>query len=94
MKDTSRPVNALMGVWVGHFNSLAKSRANADPGLTSLREELNEMEERLHTNEEYLIDIPFSTEEVAGAIHSLKCSKAAGPDGLEAEHLSMEVRVY
>ena len=32
-------------------------------------------------------DTPFSAEEVAAAVKKLKWRKAAGPDGLTAEHL-------
>ena len=38
-------------------------------------------------NEEYLLDVPFTVEEVAVAVCRLKSRKAAGPDGLMAEHL-------
>ena len=34
-----------------------------------------------------LLDVPFSVEEVSAAVSKLKCGKAAGPDGLMAEHL-------
>ena len=66
-----------------HFNSPVKSRAEAD---LDLRGELKEMEDRSHNNEEYMIDLPFITE-VAGFVRRLKYCKAAGPDGLEEEHL-------
>ena len=38
-------------------------------------------------NDDMLLDVPFSAEEVAAAVSKLKCRKAAGPDGLMAEHL-------
>ena len=38
-------------------------------------------------NEECLLDVPFTSDEVKAAIGRLKCGKAAGPDGVVAEHL-------
>ena len=40
-----------------------------------------------HKSEEYLLDVPFTVEEVTEAVRKLKSGKAAGPDGLMAEHL-------
>lgn len=36
-----------------------------------------------------MLDIPFSTEEDSAALGRLKNRKAAGPDGLMAEHLKL-----
>ena len=38
-------------------------------------------------NEEYILDVPFTVEEVEKAIIRLKRRKAPGPDNLMAEHL-------
>ena len=38
-------------------------------------------------NEEAVVDVPFTTKEVADVVKKLKSRKAAGPDGLAAEHL-------
>ena len=40
-----------------------------------------------YKNEEMLLDTPFCAEEVPAAVRKLKSGKAAGPDGLLAEHL-------
>ena len=49
------------------------------------------MERRLKVqscmNEEFLLDVPFTAEEVSKAVNRLKRRKAPGPDGLMAEHL-------
>ena len=39
------------------------------------------------SNEEYLLDTPFTVEELEQALRKLKMRKASGPDGLFAEHL-------
>ena len=40
-----------------------------------------------YKNAEMLLDVRFCAEEVAAAVKKLKLGKAAGPDGLLAEHL-------
>ena len=44
------------------------------------------LESQSFMNEEYLLDVPFTAEEVSRAVSKLK-KKAPGPDGLLAEHL-------
>ena len=41
-------------------------------------------------NEDTLLDVPFVSEEVDSVLKKLKLSKAAGHDGIQAEHLNME----
>ena len=38
-------------------------------------------------NKDYLFDVPFALKEVEGVLQKLKLGKAAGHDGLQAEHL-------
>ena len=46
-----------------------------------------ELEVLSYRNEEYLLDVPFTSGEVARAVHKLKRNKSPGPNGLQAEHL-------
>ena len=48
---------------------------------------MRELELQFHKNEEYLLDLPFTAEEVSRALSKLKKKKAPGPDDLLAEHL-------
>ena len=57
------------------------------PGLCELKQKVEAMETLSHKNEEFLLDVPFTAEEVARAIARRKGRKAPGPDGLMAEHL-------
>ena len=41
----------------------------------------------LYGNEEYLLDVPFTSDEVARAVRELKRKKSSGPDGPLVEHL-------
>ena len=48
---------------------------------------MQELTEQSKGNEEYILDVPFTAEEVEHAISRLKKGKVAGPEGLMAEHL-------
>ena len=56
------------------------------PGLEVLQRQVDMLVSQSYQNE-MLLDTPFSAEEVSVAIAKLKSRKAAGPDGLMAEHL-------
>ena len=45
-------------------------------------------------NEDCILDVPFTAEEVEQAVLTLKKKKAAGPDGLTAKHLQEAVFKY
>ena len=45
------------------------------------------LESQSHMNEEYLLDVPFTSKEVSRVVSKLKKKKATRPDGLLAEHL-------
>ena len=79
--------NELLEVWRQHFSRLSKSRGDEVPELLVQKEKMASLELKSIWNEEGLLDIPFSLEEVKGAITKLKRKKAAGPDGVVAEHL-------
>ena len=53
---------------------------------------MDSLEELSMENEECLIDNLFTSEEIAAAIKSLKSQKAAGPNGIVAEHLKEVVK--
>ena len=75
----------LLDVWAQHFGKLAKLKVS-DSGLQGLSCEMDKLASRSVSNEEFTLDVPFSAEEVATAVKKLKGRKAAGPDGLTAEH--------
>ena len=39
-------------------------------------------------NEDFVLDIPFVPEEIDSVLKKLKLSKAAGHDGIKAEHIN------
>jgi len=85
-KVVSNP-EVLIGEWVEHFRELAKSRRDGTSGLEELQQKVDDLALESLGNEDMLLDVPFSAEEVAAAVGRLKRGKAAGPDGLMAEHL-------
>ena len=87
----------MLKIWAQHFESLATSGVSEREELRSLAEKMQELTERSKGNEEYILDVPFTAEEVERALSRLKRRKAAGPEGLMAEHLQEaggEVQVW
>ena len=77
----------VLQVWAEHFQKLMKSRVESVPDLSELKQKVEAMETLSRENEEFLLDVPFTAEEVARVVARLKGRKAPGPDGLMAEHL-------
>ena len=77
----------LLGKWVEHFGKVAKSRLESVDGLRDMMLKVDGLVHTSFDNEELLLDVPFTVDEVKAAIRKLKCGMAAGLDGLVAEHL-------
>jgi hypothetical protein len=73
-----------------HFKSLAQtenSLLKTEPHLhTALTQEQTEQQEELNRD--------FSSEEVLARINALKNNKAAGPDGVKAEHIKLGAQLW
>ena len=69
------------------FSNLAQSVASDNPDLAELKSNIEALIPVSMDNEEYILDVPFTVEEVEKAIKHLKRRKAPGPDSLLAEHL-------
>ena len=85
--DVVSDPEVLLDVWVKHFSELAKSRQDEMLGMAELQQKVQRLASASMGNKDMLLDVPFSAEEVSAAVSKLKCGKAAGPDGLMAEHL-------
>ena len=66
---------------------LGKSRVGATTDACHWKRKVESLESQSHSNEEFLLDVPFTAEEVSGAVTRLKGKKAPRPDGLMAEPL-------
>ena len=53
----------------------------------SLEDEVQRLMRFSLDNEDYLFDVPFTLKEVEDVLQKFKLGKAAGHDGLQAEHL-------
>ena len=87
----------MLKIWVQHFESLATSGVSEREELRNLMEKMQELTERSKGNEEYILDVLFTAEEVEHALSRLKRRKAAGQEGLMAEQLQeagSEVQVW
>ena len=66
---------------------LGESKLGDAPYSSERMSKVDSLEMQSHNKEEFLLDVPFSAEEVAGVVRKLKGKKAPGQDGLMAEHL-------
>ena len=77
----------LLRTWADHFTELSKSKINDSEDLQCLNDKVQSLYNASLSNEEYLLDTPFTVEELGQALRKLKMRKACGLDGLFAEHL-------
>ena len=74
----------MLEMWAAHFEQLAYSDKD---GLEGLWKEAEEMNQESRRNEDYILDVAFTAEEVEYTLARMKKKKASGPDGLMAGHL-------
>ena len=78
----------LREVWAAHFRKLSESRVGGVCGLQELESTVNDdMARESLSNEECVLDVPFTFDEVSNVVRKLKRGKAGGYDGILAEHL-------
>ena len=82
----------LLNVWLSHFRKLVKLRLDETEKGKDQQRKIKALENQSHQNEEFLLDVPFTADEVSRAVTGLKKRKASGPDGLMTEHLSKRWR--
>ena len=56
------------------------------PGVEELQQKVHKLALESMGNEDILLGVPFSADELSAAVSKLKCGKAAGPDGLMDKH--------
>ena len=67
--------------------SLAQSQREENPALKEWFHHVTALLSASFQKEEAFLDVPFTSEEIAHAIHKMKLKKSSGPDNLSAEHL-------
>jgi len=83
VQDPEKPLS----IWVQHFQNLGESRLGHTTDSHERTKKVESLEMQSHMTEEFLLDAPFSAEEVSRAVIGMKGGKAPKPDGLMAEHL-------
>ena len=73
---TVRDPEVLLKVWAEHFQTLGESRLGATTDACQWKRKVESLESQSHSNEEFLLDVPFTAEEVSGAVARLKGKKA------------------
>ena len=58
----------LLEAWATHFSNLAQSKANDNPDLVVQKASIESLIPTSMENEEYILDVPFTVEEVEKAI--------------------------
>ena len=66
----------LLKVCVSHFRKLAELRLDETDKGKDLQEKIKVLENQSHQNEEFLLDVPFTADEVSRAVARLKKRKA------------------
>ena len=77
----------VMSAWVTHFETLGSSKVQESPLLQQLQSTIPLLHSLSLNNEDYVLDVPITIEEIEGAIAKLKRGKSSGPDGILLEHI-------
>ena len=77
----------ILAAWEDHFRAISSANTELSSVMCSSEQEINKMMHDSFNNEDYLLDVPFTSEEVDSVLKKLKLGKAAGHDGVQGEHL-------
>ena len=68
---TSDP-DTILTTWNKHFRDLGRSREEQFPVLSSVKEQVDQILIKCLENEETILDVPFCSEEIEGALRKTK----------------------
>ena len=77
----------LLHISADHFTMLSKSKIKETQGLQHSNGKVQSLQNTSLSNEEYLLNMPFTMEELKKALNKLRMRKTCGPDRLLAENL-------
>ena len=69
------------------FSGLSISRCSTNPSLKKFTHSIHKIELETYSDEEFILEVPFSPEEVIAVIKRLKRDSSPGPDLLSPHHL-------
>ena len=74
---------------MAHFKKTSDTKEQENPAISQWREEISNLHAQSlqKDDEELLLDVPFSLEQLEAALKRLKAGKSGGHDGLVPEHL-------
>ena len=79
--------SVVLPYWADHFSGLSKSQCSTNPSLKKFTHSIHKIKIETFSDEEFILDVPFSPEEVITAIKRLKRDNSPGPDLLSSRHL-------
>ena len=85
-QEVATDPKTILAAWEDHFRAISSANT-ALFVMCSSEQEINKMMHDSFNNEDSLLDVPFTSEEVDSVLKKLKLGKAAGHDGVQAEHL-------
>ena len=83
VEDTS----LLLDAWSQHYANLSKSKREELPLLQKLESHISNLDLQSYSNNDSILDVPFTFEEVQNVLRKLKRGKSPGQDKIMAEHL-------
>ena len=84
---TSDP-STILNAWENHFKEISsRSTEYHSPLLLKAKQQMTHLLYNSRGNEDFVLDTPFTTEEIDHVLHNLKRGKAPGHDQVQPEHL-------
>ncbi len=77
----------LLHAWCNHFTSLSQTHVDLYPSVLEVESKLPHFEALSQMNEDRILDVDVTLEEVEAAVRALKSGKSGGADRLVPEHL-------
>ena len=84
---TSDP-SAVLNAWEDHFKNISSASVHdPSPALLEAQRQMIDLLYHSRENEDFVLDTPFTSEEIESVLRNLKLGKSAGYDQVQPEHL-------
>ncbi len=78
----------VMAAWISHFEALSRSRVSESSTLQDIQSQSTHLHASSLVNEDFVLDVPITVEEIEGVVKKLKWGKCGGPDGILPERIT------